>query len=79
MWGVLEPMSTIVPEVGKYYWVRVYRNDARWRIARRSMSRKAMVAELCWFIFEGDADDGDLEYYDTEINEVGPEIVPPPQ
>jgi hypothetical protein len=59
------------------YWIRLYRDDAEWRIARRSFSMKSMTAELCWFLFDDDPVDADLEYYDTEINEVGPEIVPP--
>lgn len=70
-------MSTIRPEVGKFYWIRLYRDDAEWRMAKRDFSNKAMVAERCWFVFDTDPDTCDLEYYDTEVNKVGPEIVPP--
>lgn len=67
----------MIPEVGKYYWIRTYRDDAPWRIAKRVMSRY-IKAECCWSIME-DAELADLEYYDSEVNEVGPEIVSPPQ
>ena len=67
---------SVIPEVGKYYWIRLYRDDARWQIARRAMSSKSMIVEQCWFVFD-EPDLADLEYYYTEVNEIGPEICPP--
>lgn len=59
------------PEVNKYYWVRLYRNDAPWQPARRIVTDYSDL-RLGWSIFGVEVD-----YYDTEVNEVGPEIVPP--
>jgi hypothetical protein len=63
----------MTPRLGKYYWIRLYRDDAPWQIAIRAISVKANNFEYCWRIIGSD-----LEYWDTEVNIIGPEIVPPP-
>lgn len=75
MWGVLG-QGAMIPEVGHYYWIRLYRDDAAWQIARWDESGQSMTGEHVWFIF-AEPEFADLEYYETEVNEVGPEIVPP--
>lgn len=72
MRGVLAEMS-VVPEVGHCYWIRLYRDDAPWEPARRARSENCMTVDYCWLLFGGDC-----EYYDTEVNEIGPEIILPP-
>lgn len=57
----------MIPEVGKFYWVRIV-NTVNWQPAER-------VHTDCgdgWSLLRVDAD-----YYDNEIGEVGPEIIPP--
>ncbi len=56
-------------EVGKFYWVKLGRNP-RWQPAERKVTDYGDG----WLLLGVDAD-----YYDNEINKVGPEIVPPPQ
>lgn len=55
---------------GKYYWVRFYRDNADWE-----------PAEL-YKILEHGAEiwariNSEVEWYHTEVNEVGLEIIPP--
>lgn len=65
--------------VGKYYWIRLYRDDAEWRVALRYLNTQTYV----WLVIDDNPTNTDSPYiefyYDTEVNEVGPEIVPPPQ
>ena len=60
----------MTPEVGKYYWVRFYRDDADWRPAQRmeDPNNGNQWWEIC-----GE----DIPYHDTELNILGPELIPP--
>lgn len=77
MRGVLDEMSTVA---GKYYWVRL-RAGGRWEPAER------VSADGCCGSLKSptDTDDAwlvlamDCHLYDSEVNEVGPELIPPPQ
>lgn len=73
MWGVLGQMSTV--EVGKYYWIRC--DDPKWVVALRYLNTQTYV----WLVVVEEGPDSPYLafYYDTEVNEIGPEIVPPPQ
>lgn len=57
-----------LPQISGFYWIRLYRDNAQWEPAQRVVT---------------DYGDGwrclgvDDDYYDTEVNEVGPQIVPP--
>ena len=62
----------MTPEVGKYYWIRLYRDDAEWRPAQLVTNQDRNET---WWEIIGQTD----AYYDTEINEIGSEIVPPRQ
>ncbi len=61
-------------EVGKYYWIRLYRDDAQWQPAQRVGNNDPRNPDEWWLVIGEEVD-----YYDTEVNEVGPEIVAPPQ
>lgn len=60
----------IIPEVGKYYWVRFYQDDAEWEPAHLYHISEAGLGH--WMRF-----DSHDPWYDTEINQIGPEIIPP--
>ena len=59
-------------EVGKLYWVRMYRDDAPWEPAKRVESDKCNTLDYCWKLIGNE-----VEGWETEVNEVGPEILPP--
>lgn len=62
----------MTPEPGKPYWIRLYRDDAPWQPARYKQSEKCMTVDYCWEILGSEE-----EWYDTEVNEIGPEIISP--
>lgn len=55
---------------GKYYWVRFYRDNAEWE-----------PAQFCYTSTDGCQNwrriNSEEEWYGTEVNQIGPEIVPP--
>lgn len=55
-------------EVGKFYCVRFYRDNAPWQPARRVSTDYGDGWEVLGI---------EPDMYDTEVNEVGPEIIPP--